>query len=362
MLRRVGLVVGALLAALVLYFVLWPVPIRAVAWTAPANPGFTGVYAANTKLAALDLVPSAGEPGPEAIARDSSGRFYLATANGWIVRLDSTGAHPEKWVNTGGRPLGMAIDASGTLWVADAIRGLLSVSPGGAVLVMATQVEGTPIRYADDLDIAPDGRVYMSDASTAFYPPEHDALSASILEVLEHRGTGRLIEYEPGTGITKVLARGIVFANGVAVTHDGRGVLVVDMGNYRVLRVERDGPARGAIQTFAAELPGFGDNLKRGLDGRYWLSLYSPRNALADGLAARPFLRQMLLRIPKPLRPGPVNYGHIVAFDSAGAVVASLQDPEGKLPSMTSVLETRGTLWLGSLKAPTAARLRWPVP
>lgn len=355
-----GQIAAAFGVMVLLYFLFWPVPIRPVAWEAPSNPGYTGVFAANERLSAMDTVSVLGERGPESIAVDANGRMYFATGSGWIVRTDSTGANAERWANTEGRPLGMAFDGSGTLWVADARRGLLSVSPSGSVLVMATQAEGTPIRYADDLDVAPDGRVYLTDASTAFYPPHFDALQASILEVLEHRGTGRVLEYDPVSGRTSVIAAGLVFPNGLAITHDGLGLLVNEMGNYRVLRIERDGVARGAIQAVVTDLPGFPDNLTRGLDGRYWIALVSPRNALADWMSDKPMLRKILLRLPAAVRPGPVHYGHVIAVDSTWRVVANLQDPSGRLESLTHALETPGALWLGSLSAPVAARLRWP--
>lgn len=352
-------IVGTTAVLVFLYMLLWPVPIRPVAWEAPSNPGYTGVFAANERLSAMDTVDVLGERGPESVAVDASGRMYFATASGWIVRTDSMGGAAERWANTGGRPLGMAFDASGTLWVADALKGLLSVSPSGAVLVMATAAEGTPICYADDLDVAPDGRVYLTDASTAFYPPHYDALQASILEVLEHRGSGRVIEYEPSSGRTSVIAAGLVFPNGLAVTHDGTGLLVNEMGNYRVLRIEREGVARGAIEAVVTDLPGFPDNLTRGRDGRYWIALVSPRNKLADWMSDKPMFRKMLLRLPRMIRPGPVHYGHVIAIDSSWRVVADLQDPDGRLESLTHALETPGALWLGSLSAPYAARLRW---
>jgi sugar lactone lactonase YvrE len=345
-----------------LYALFWPVPIRPVPWEAPANPGYVGVFAANERLSVLDTVSVLGEHGPEAIAADASGRLYFATGSGWIVRTDSVGTNAERWANTGGRPLGMAFDASGTLWVADALRGLVSVSPSGGVLVMATEAAGTPIRYADDVDVAADGRVYLTDASTRFYPPHYDALQASILEVLEHRGSGRVLEYAPASGRMSEIAAGLVFPNGIAVTHDGSGLLVNEMGNYRVLRIEREGVARGAIETVVAELPGFPDNLTRGQDGRYWIALVSPRNALADWMSDKPMLRKMLWRLPQAVRPGPVHYGHVIAIDSTWRIVENLQDPSGRLESLTHALETPGTLWLGSLSAPVAGRLPWRAP
>lgn len=353
----------AALAAALAYFTLWPVPIAPIAWEAPDSPRYIGVFEANDALAAAMPVETAGEPGPEALAVDAQGRLYAATASGWIVRLDSSAGSPERWVQTGGRPLGMAFDTAGTLWVADGLRGLLAITPTGDLRVAArTTSAGDTIRYADDLDVARDGRVYFSDASTRFYPPRHDGLEASLLEILEHRGSGRLIEHDPVTGRTIELAGGLVFANGVALSHDESSVLVAETGSYRVLRIERDGPGRGAVTPFIDALPGFPDNITRGRDGRYWLSLISPRNALADRLAGYPALRKVVQRLPAWIRPAPVNYGHILALDDSGRVLASLQDPAGGFPALTSALEVPGWLYLGSLSAPHAARLPWHPP
>lgn len=353
---------GAGLLAGMAYLLFWPVPIAPVAWEAPDSPGYVGVFAANDALAAAESLTTLGEPGPEAIAADAQGRLYAATAAGWIIRYDSAGGAPERWVNTQGRPLGMAFDGTGTMWCADGKLGLLRISPEGEVQIVATEAEGVPIGLADDVDVAPDGRVYFSDASTKFTGQGTDALEASLLEILEHRGNGRVIEYDPRTDRTTVLAGGIVFANGVALTHDERYVLVNETGSHRVLRVEREGPARGAVTTLIDALPGFPDNITRGSDGRYWLALVSPRNALADRLAPYPFLRKVVRRLPAAVRPGPVSYSHVVAVDDAGRVLHSLQDPAGGLEMLTHALEQGGWLYLGSLSAPRAARLRWPAP
>jgi sugar lactone lactonase YvrE len=256
----------------------------------------------------------------------------------------------------------MAFDTSGTMWVADGARGLLAISPDGAVRVVVSEVAGTKIGLADDLDIATDGRIYFSDATTKFSGPNRRTLEASLLEILEHQGTGRLLEYDPATGQTQVLYDGIVFANGVAMSHDQRSVLVNETGSYRVLRVWRDGPARGRAEPLIDALPGFPDNITRGRDGRYWIALVSPRNALVDRLASRPFVRKIVQRLPEFIKPKPVHYGHVIAVNDSGRVVADLQDPSGKLPMLTSALEVPGPpgyLYLGSLIAPTAARVRW---
>jgi sugar lactone lactonase YvrE len=357
----VAATVALLVLMVVLYFAAWPVPVNPVAWDAPANPGYTGVHAPNARLSAMEPIDLGGASGPEAWTRDAEGRLYAATIDGRILRFTREGTNPTTFVNTGGRPLGMAFDSTGTMWVADANLGLLAVTPAGAVRVVTNAVNGTPIRLADDLDVADDGRIYFSDASTRFFAPQYDVLEVSLLELLEHEGTGRLIEFDPRTGATTVLLDKIVFANGVAMSHDQRSVLVNETGSYRVLRVERDGAARGTATTFVDALPAFPDNIKRGSDGRYWIALISPRNPLVDRLDQSPRLRKMIQRLPAAIRPKPVNYGHVIAVNDSGRVVEDLQDPAGSLPMISTAFEVGDYVYLGSLSAPRAARVRWRV-
>ncbi len=76
-------------------------------------------------------------------------------------------------------------------------------------------------------------------------------------------------------------------------------------------------------------LPGYPDNVMRGRDGRLWVGLFGPRNPAADSLAERPFLRKVLLRLPRFLLPLGEPYGHVFAIDEEGRVTDDLQDPSG---------------------------------
>ena len=57
------------------------------------------------------------------------------------------------------------------------------------------------------------------------------------------------------------------------------------------------------------------------------------------------------LRLPKALWPIPPAYGHVIAFDEAGAIVADLQDPAGQYPETTGVTEIGDRLYVQSLHA-----------
>jgi sugar lactone lactonase YvrE len=349
----------ATIALVLAYLLAWPVPIDPIAWEAPANPGYTGVFSPNTRLSKLEMLPIGDRHGPEDIAVDSSGRIYAPTHEGWIVRLDADGSNPQDWAQTGGRPLGMDFDASGNLIVADGYRGLLAIAPDATVSVLASEADGIPIRYADDVDVAADGRIYFSDASTKFSAEEFGGTyPASLLDLMEHGGHGRLLMYDPESGLATTVLDGINFANGVAVSHDQSFVLVNETGTYRVLRYWISGPRAGQSEPLIEALPSFPDNISTGREGRFWIALVSPRDRNFDKLSDSPLGRKIAQRLPEFLRPKAVAYGHVIAINANGEVVDNLQDPSGAYPITTGVIETEDYLYIGSLVAPTIARLK----
>jgi sugar lactone lactonase YvrE len=358
MLKKILWPFVVLIIAIALYFIFWPVPIAPVAWEAPSNPGYTGSFTANERLKDIETFAIAGNHGPEDIALDARGRIYAATHDGNIVRLEPDGSNPKNWVNTNGRPLGIDFDKQGHLIVADAYRGLLSVSPDGTISELSTSAGGIPLGFTDDVDVAEDGKIYFSDASTKFKPKMiGDSYKASQMDVIEHGGNGRLLVYDPATKTTKILLSGLNFANGVAVSHDQTYVLVSETGSYRVIRYWIAGQKKGTSEIFINSLPGFNDNISTGNDNRYWIAFMAPRNALLDSLSNQPFLRKVIQRMPDFIKPQAAPYGHIIAVDGQGKILLSLQDPSGAYPFTTSATEAKDYLYIGSLVAPVLGRI-----
>jgi sugar lactone lactonase YvrE len=298
------------------------------------------------------------EEGPEHIAIGRDGKLYTTLMSGNILRMDPDGSAQEVFVNTGGRVLGFDFDAAGNLIAADAVKGLLSISPARKITVLTDKVNGEPIRYADAVVVAKSGKMYMSDASTRFAPKDWGGtFEASLLDILEQTSTGRILEYDPANKTTRVVAKGFSFANGVALSRDEQKLFVNETGKYRVWNIsvgakelDVSAPSDQAKLLFD-NLPGYPDNLMRGLDGKIWLGLVKPRNPTIDNLAAKPFVRKITLGLPRILWPVPKAYGHVIAFTEDGKVVADLQDPSGAYPETTAVTETDDRLYIQSLHA-----------
>lgn len=349
-----------LLAAGIVYLLFWPVPVDPVAWDAPEDRGLTGAFAANDALADVDRVPIGDHHGPEDAVVDDRGNLYTGTESGEILRIAPDGS-VTVFAETGGRALGLEFDATGHLVVANAYLGLQRISPEGEVLPLTDSVAGTPIRYANDLDVAPDGRIYFSDASAKFGAAEYGSTyGASLLDILEHGGHGRVLVYDPATGTTEIVMENLDFANGVAVDPAGRFLLVNETGAYRVLRHWLAGARGGETQVLIDNLPGFPDNLNRGRGGRYWVGLVAPRSAALDRLSDEPFVRKIVQRLPPGLRPQAAPSAHVFAIDEDGRVLASLQGDGSRLRAVTGALELHDTLYLTTLFGDALGRTSLP--
>jgi len=353
MTRSVWFAVGGALAAA--YVLLWPVPIDPLAWAPPAPPPRNGVLAGNDRLRAVERVGGPEVHRPEATAIDAAGQVLAGVEGGRVVRIDPRTGSVATFATTGGRPFGLAFDRDGSLYVADAVKGLLRVSLAGEVVLLASGHGGTPFHFADDVTVGPDGTVYFTDASSRFGPDQFRD------DILEHRGNGRLLSFDPRSGRTGLLLSGLHFANGVAVSGDGSYLVVAETGSYRLVRVWLAGPHRGRAEPFAENLPGFPDNVTWSTDRKvFWVALW-PRVGAVDALAPYPLLRKVVRRLPRWMQPDPAPHAWVVAVDERGRIVDSLEwlSPAGYFP-VTSVREKDGWLWLGSLGQDGVGRVAAP--
>ena len=339
------------------YLALWPVPIEPKVWQAPQSLGYAGAFAENQKLDNFERISGGELSGPEAIVEATSGVLYATTHEGWIARWSADQQSMESWVNVGGRPLGLAFDDAGNLWVANAYLGLQKITPAGEVSLELTEIDGKPLLFADDLAIAADGKIYLSDASTRFSSEQAGGpQEACFLDIMEHSDNGRIIEFDPQTGESSTLVDDLTFANGVAIDPSGRFLIVAETGEYRIHKISLDSTDKGQSSVILDNLPGFPDNVHIGQNGRYWIGLAAPRVKILDDLASKPFLRKVVQRLPEFMRPKEVHYGMVIAIDENGAVLANLQSPTGVVYTTTGVAETDQYIYVSSLTAPFAAK------
>ena len=351
--RIIGRWLGAVLAVVVVYLLLWPVPIEPMSWTAKEPPPLAGDFAPNRLLQGMELFSTPDAHGPEDVAIDAEGRAYVGVEEGKILRYSPDGAKVEVFAETGGRPLGLDFDKHGNLIVADAFKGLLSINPDGKTTVLCTEAGTHPFGFTDDVDVDSQNVAWFSDASYKWN--EREVMN----EVLESAPNGRLLKYDLNTDGCDMVLSELHFANGVAVSPDDTYVLVNEMTRYRVKRVFVRGPKAGQVEVFIDNLPGFPDGISTGADGIFWLAIVTPRNALVDSAAERPWLRKVIYRTPPAFRPKPERHPFVLGLDAEGKVVHNLQDVDGARFSMTTSAEQVGDwLHVGSLSEPSWGRIR----
>ena len=259
--------------------------------------------------------------------------------------------------NTKGRPLGMAFDTEGNLIIADAIQGLISIDMNGTINTLSriSNSDNIPLNFVDDLDIASDGKVYFSDASSKY------GYGSDRLELFEHTPNGRLLVFDPITQKTTTLLSGLYFANGVALSSDESFVLVNETLMYRIQKYWLKGDKAGTSEIFIENLPGFPDNVSSNEEGIFWVALFNPRNNFVEMSSNKPFLRKIVLRLPELLQPQPVNHSFVLGLNEDGKVVHNLQYQANEAYSpITSVKQYNDILYFGSLTHPGWGKIEVP--
>ena len=340
-----------LFIAFIIYFLAWPVPIEPISWESPRDTRTDPEYSLNKKLKDIRIFwDNDGHTGPEDIVLKNN-KIYVGYDSGVIMSNDGT------FSNTKGRPLGMAFDSEDNLIIADAVRGLISIDRNGEVKTLSTKSDSDniPFKFVDDLDIANDGKIYFSDASSKY------GYGSDRLELFEHTPNGRLLVYDPATKETTTLLNDLYFANGVALSTDESFVLVNETCMYRIQKYWLKGEKAGTSEVFIDNLPGFPDNVSSNKEGIFWVALFNPRNNFVEMSSNKPFLRKIVLRLPELLQPQPIRHSFVLGLDESGKIVHNLQYQSNKAYSpITSVKQYENHLYFGSLTHPGWGKIKVP--
>lgn len=323
---------------------------------APSTRSETGSkYALNDKLRNVELIGLGQVESPEDVILDADDNLYCGTRHGEIVRfLAPDYQRREVYARIGGQPLGLAFDGARNLYVCVGGMGLYRVTPERKVEKVTDEtsrslfsiIDDSRLRLADDLDIAPDGRIFFSEATVRYEMHEWPTDS------LEGRGNGRIICYDPRTRKTTTVLRNLIFPNGIAMASDGQSIIFAESWACSIKRYWFDGPKAGTTETVIASLPGYPDNINRASDGNYWLALMGMRSPAFDLAMKMPaFRRRMSKQLPGDewLSPN-INTGCIVKFNEQGEILDALWDLGGENhPMITSMREHRGYLYIGGI-------------
>ena len=331
-----------------------------------AEPGSGSPYALNNRIGHTEYVGLGELEGPEDVVLDYDDHLYCGTRHGEIVRFFAPDyKRSEVFAHTGGFPLGLAIDREGNILSCVGAMGLYLITPQGEVRQLAAEtsrsytsiVDDARLRDPNDLDIAPDGKIYFTDSTTRY--DAHDWAIDSI----EGRPTGRLLVHDPRTGKTATLLDKLLYANGVCMAHDGKSLFVAESWACRVHRYWVEGPKAGTSECVISDMPGYPDNINRASDGSYWMAWLGMRTPSFDLALRNPgFRKRMTRRLPQDewLFPN-INTGGVVKFNERGEILDTLGDLSGTShPMVTSMREHKGSLFVGGILNNRIGRYRLP--
>ena len=329
---------------------------------APPTDG-SSPYALNDRLRGVEAIGLDRIDGPEDVILDEHDNIYVGNRTGDIVRfLAPDYSRQEIFAHVGGRPLGMAFARDGSLLCCIGGMGLYRVTKNRDVEKLTDEtnrswfsvIDDSRLRLADDLDIAPDGRVFFSEATIRYEMHEWP------VDCLESRGNGRIICFDPNVGTTRTVLKNLVFPNGICMTHDGQSFLFAETWACRVSRYWFDGPKKGTVECVIADLPGYPDNINRASDGNYWLAVVGMRTPAFDLALKMPGFRKRMARRIAPdewMYPN-INTGCVLRFDETGRIIETLWDLGGEShPMITSMREHKGHLYIGGILNNRVGRL-----
>ena len=306
--------------------------------------------------------------GPETILTGKDGTIYLMSEEGKLLKVSNLEESSDGVTVTAkvslvhslgmGRPLGGRFTMDGkTLYVADAHLGLTRLRhfqdhKSKVELVTDTAVDAdgnvSQILYANDVAIGPKtGKVYFTD-STTIAPDRigtrsYDTMYAAKLDLLRGNGTGRVLEYDPHTDVTKVLVSGLHFANGIAVNKDETFLFFAECLAMKLWMYHLTGEKAGTLELVvdSKEMTGYidGTDCAWSQDSSGHSKCYAviisavvPLHKLALKLPhpMDAWLRTLLMMLPKALAPPTKRYSAIVEVDPITKQFRYIQDPTGQ--------------------------------
>ena len=158
---------------------------------------------------------------PEGPVALSDGTWLIvegASERGCVSHLSADG-QTRTVIKKTGRPNGLAIDANGVIWVAESKNpSLLRLTMEGKCEVVATEADGEPFLFPNDLCFGPDGAIYLTDSGVCIddFAPENQIRP----DYADVHYDGRLYRIDPATGFVEKIDQRIRFTNGIAVGPD----------------------------------------------------------------------------------------------------------------------------------------------
>lgn len=212
---------------------------------------------------------------PEGLAVHRDGSIWCGGERGQIYRIEPDGSSMEQVASTDGFSQGMAFDAEGNLYFCDLKHAAVMRLDArrGIVEKFADGAGGRGITISNYPAFDAEGYLYVSD-SHAFKEPGPGIFRFG------PDGTGELWYDEP-----------VNFANGLALSADGRSLYVAETFGNAVFRISIKDDGSAGMREEVASLPGvLPDGLAFDTEDNLYVACYEPSQVLRvapDGTVVR---------------------------------------------------------------------------
>jgi gluconolactonase len=227
-----------------------------------------------------------GDPeGPVALS-DGTWLAVEGTAERGCITQISADGKTKRTIQKTGLPNGLAVDYCGVIWVAESkVPSLLRVTMDGKSEVVATECDGEPFLFPNDLCFGPDGSLYLTDSGILV--PDFCPGNKIRPDYLSLKYDGRVYRVDVATGKVSKLDSGMRFTNGIAFGPDG--LLYVNetiSGNIYRYELKEDhtvGPRNYFGNVIRSDAPpGFKgpDGMAFSTDGRLYVAVFGQHDVI----------------------------------------------------------------------------------
>lgn len=269
-----------------------------------AIPSLDGPWSPNDRLEQQPVV-AAGLEQPTAMTADDAGNLFVASGNAvlclggkdWSDRTVAAEFAAPVHGLTWSRDLGLTacLSGKGVAWLGGSRSGPKAIEAGSGQRILCPTAS---LYVGNDTLVVADGSAGCANEDYA-------------LDYLRHGASGRLIEINVASGVTRNLIDHLRFPTCLALTPAGDAVLFAESWRHQMVRLPL-GTGAGAAHDFGRPLPGFPWSLlTTGHD--YWMTLFAMRTHLMEFvLGETQFRDRMISTVSRPYWIAPVfrSSGH----------------------------------------------------
>lgn len=318
--------------------------VKPVALACKALPGVTGAEDIAIDRKSGLLFASASDRRATGSKADGIYTLSLARPEGGFAKLAGTPSvfHPH------GISLFRAADGSLTLMAVNHLAPdhhavdifEVTVADGIAKLNEIGDIQSDKLIHPNDVAAVGKAQFYVTN--------DHGSVTPTGMQVENYLLLPRAnVLYFDGA-VFKEAASGLVFANGIAVSNDGRHVYVAESTARRVKTFARDPFSATLAQESSLDMPSGPDNIDVAPDGTLWV-------------AGHPKMFDLLAYADDPSKPSPTEIFRLATKDGipqSAAPVYANAGPEIGAGSVGAVAD--GTLFIGSIFDPKILQCRLP--